>query len=105
MTTLEKINLWQAIFTGVAVLVAGVATYLAYKIGKKQNKINEIALSITNFVEIFLMPQQVILENELKERIIKWSILNKKCQLLSNILKRIQSQRAEKSRGEQCDTK
>jgi len=44
-----------------AVLVVG---FLAWRIGRRQNKINEISLSITNFVEIFVMPQQVILKDQ-----------------------------------------
>lgn len=79
MNNLEKINLWQTIFTGATFIGAMLATWFAYKIGKKQNKINEQALNISNFVEIFLMPQQVITQNRdnSEEKIIKWNVLIK----------------------------
>lgn len=79
MTNLERINLWQTIFTGAAFIGAMLAALFAYRIGKKQNKINEQALNISNFVEIFFMPQQVITQNKDNPEIksIKWDILIK----------------------------
>ncbi len=79
MTTIEKINLWQTIFTGFSFAAVVVAAYLAFRIGKKQNEINAQALAITNFVEIFLMPSQTIVSNITNpdQRDIKWSILIK----------------------------
>ena len=66
MTT-ENINLFQMIFTGIAAIAAIVAAILAYRIGKKQ-------IEITNFVEIFLMPQAIVNEDKL---ITSWKVLVK----------------------------
>jgi len=78
MTNLEKISLWQVMFTGATFLAAVFAAFFAYLIGKKQNEINEKALSITNFVEIFLMPSYTeIRDKEGKVLEIKWSVLIK----------------------------
>jgi hypothetical protein len=58
-----------------AVLVVG---FLAWRIGRRQNKINEISLSITNFVEIFVMPQQVILQDkDTEKKSYYWNLLVK----------------------------
>lgn len=45
-------------------VVAGITSYLAWDIGKRQNKINEQALNIQNFVETFVMPQEVYAKDE-----------------------------------------
>lgn len=71
--------MWQTIFTGAAIIAAAFATFLAYRIGKKQNEINEKALIISNFVEVFLMPQQVVLpdKDDQSRQIIKWQVIIK----------------------------
>ena len=60
-------------------LATVLAAYFAWRIGVRQNQINERALSISDFVEIFLMPQQVIFREEGDESktVIKWNILIK----------------------------
>jgi len=60
-------------------LATVLAVYFAWRIGVRQNQINERALSISDFVEIFLMPQQVILQDQSNESktFIKWNILIK----------------------------
>lgn len=69
--TSETINLWQMIFTGIAAIAAIVAAVLAYRIGKKQ-------IEITNFVELFLMPQQITFKKvDSEETQIAWTILVK----------------------------
>lgn len=71
MTILETINLWQMIFIGIAAVAAIVAVFLAYRIGKKQ-------IEITNFVEVFLMPQQVTFKKiDSEETQLNWNILVK----------------------------
>src|SRR5689334_10561438 len=50
--------------TVLAVIVAGAAAYFAYKIGKRQNEINEESLTIANFVEVFFMPQVQYIQDE-----------------------------------------
>lgn len=78
MTTIEKINFWQSVFTALAVAVAGLAAWLAYSIGKRQNQINEMALNIAQFTEVFLMPQQVLARSgEAYHELIRWNILIK----------------------------
>jgi hypothetical protein len=57
MTTGEIISLWQVIVTAFAAILAGAASFFAYKIGIKQNDINKRMLDVANFVEIFLMSQ------------------------------------------------
>ena len=59
------------IFTGIAALAATIAAILAYRIGKKQ-------IDITNFVELFLMPQQITFKKvDSEETQIAWKILVK----------------------------
>ena len=59
------------IFTGVAAMAAIIAAILAYRIGKRQ-------IEITNFVEVFLMPQQITFKKiDSEETQIKWSVLVK----------------------------
>ena len=67
------------IFNGLTFLATALAAFFAWRIGVKQNKINEQALNISDFVEIFLMPQQVVLQdqNDQSKKIIKWNILIK----------------------------
>lgn len=76
---MEIINSWQTIFTGLAFIAASVAAYFSYSIGTKQNEINERSLNISNFVEIFLMPQQVILQDpdDKSKTTIIWNVLIK----------------------------
>lgn len=78
MTLIEKLNLWQTIFTALGVMAAFVAAILAYRIGKCQNSINELALKISDFSEIFFMPQVVSVRNEKGiEKISSYNILVK----------------------------
>lgn len=79
MTTIEDINFWQMVFTGLTFVAAAIAAFLAYRIGSKQNEINEKSLNISNFVEIFLMPQQLILQDQddQSKNVIKWNVLIK----------------------------
>lgn len=71
MTTLETINLWQMILTGIAAIATIVAAILVYKIGKRQ-------IEIINFVELFVMPQQVTFKKvDSEETQIVWKILVK----------------------------
>ena len=42
MTTTDKILIWQTIISALTFLGALGATFLVYKIGKKQNEINQI---------------------------------------------------------------
>lgn len=60
-------------------ITTALAAYFAWRIGVRQNKINEQALKISDFVEIFLIPQQAILQdpNNQLQQIIKWNILVK----------------------------
>ena len=75
----EIIDLVQIIVSILALLVASMTAYFAYRIGKRQNEINATSLSITNFVEIFLMPQQVIVQEQgdSTKQTITWKILIK----------------------------
>jgi hypothetical protein len=60
MHTTDPYLVWQTYGIWAATVAAGIAAFLAYKIGNKQNIINERALKISDFVELFFMPQQVI---------------------------------------------
>ena len=64
MALIEMINLWQTIFTAVGVVAAFIAAVLAYRIGKRQNEINELALKISDFSELFFMPQTLLIRDE-----------------------------------------
>lgn len=65
------------IFVGLTFVTTALAAYFAWRIGVRQNEINEKALKISDFVEIFLMPQQVILQDQNGQlnKIIKWNVL------------------------------
>ncbi len=64
MPIVDKIQLFQTWISFVTLLVVVLATYFAYRIGTIQNSINKQALDIQNFVETFVMPQQVIIKDE-----------------------------------------
>lgn len=74
MNTLEIL---QTTFTGFTVVIAIVAVILAYEVGKKQNEINAKILGLQDFAEVFLMPQQVVLEEDGKSKHIGWNLLVK----------------------------
>lgn len=67
------------VFNGLTFLATSLAAFFAWRIGVRQNKINEQALNISDFVEIFLMPQQVILQDQTDQskKIIRWNVLIK----------------------------
>ena len=73
------LDLLQTIFIGFGLVISLVTLIIAYKIGLRQNEINEQALNISNFVEIFIMPQQVVVQDhqDPKNTVIKWNILIK----------------------------
>ncbi len=47
----------------VGVLISMITVFFVIAIGKKQNEINEHALRVSDFVELFCMPQTQLLEN------------------------------------------
>lgn len=54
-------NLALALVIGIASLALTLAAVIfAYRIGEKQNEINQVALEINDFAEIFVMPRRVI---------------------------------------------
>lgn len=53
----DKVSAWQLILAAIGVLAALVTALLAYDIGVKQNDINERALKMNNFVELFIQPK------------------------------------------------
>lgn len=66
------------LFTGVGAVAACFAALWARDIGYRQNEINQRSLDIQNFVELFVMPQQVIAQNELGQQIpLSWNLLIK----------------------------
>ena len=69
------INLWNTVFTGLTFISASVAAFFAYKIGIKQNEINKQALDIANFVEIFVQPQQKVVQDNEKNQQISWNLI------------------------------
>lgn len=70
--------MWNTIFSGVAAFATVVAAVAAIGIGIRQNQINERSLAISNFVEVFLMPQQEqVVDTEGKVRSINWKLLVK----------------------------
>ncbi len=76
--TLDQIQFWQMVATWLAVVAAVIAAFLAWRIGKKQNEINQRSLDIQNFVETFVMPQQVVVQDENgNKKISHWNLLIK----------------------------
>ena len=49
----------QTIFTGFSVIISIATLFVAIGIGNRQNEINEQALKINDFAEIFLVPQNL----------------------------------------------
>jgi hypothetical protein len=64
MNTSECIQVWQTIAGYLTFCAALLAAYFAWSIGKRQNEINERSLNVHDFIETFVMPQQVIAQNE-----------------------------------------
>lgn len=60
----QKILIWQTVVMFLTFFAALITTYLAWRIGKRQNEINERSLSIQDFVETFVMPQQVLAKDD-----------------------------------------
>lgn len=56
MTT-DKILIWQTIFTGLTFLATLLVGVWAWRIGRKQNQVSD-------FVEVFVMPQRLSKKNE-----------------------------------------
>ncbi|GEM_PF-4074542 len=73
LNTTPNITDWITAIGALGTLIAAIF------IGKKQNDINQKALNIQNFVEIFLMPQQVVLQSasDVNQKNISWNILVK----------------------------
>lgn len=70
-----ELSNWLHIFE---ILAISVAAFLAWRIGVKQNKINKKAVDIANFVEIFVMPQQVLIKDENKgQQSFYWNLIIK----------------------------
>jgi hypothetical protein len=58
-----NIYIWQTVAMYLTFVTALVASILAWRIGKKQNIINEHLLHVSDFAEAFVMPQQVITQD------------------------------------------
>lgn len=56
---LKNMEIIQTIFSGLGLLVSILTIYLLYRVGKRQNEINETALKLTDFAEVFLCPQSL----------------------------------------------
>lgn len=71
-------NTLQIIFMGITSIATVSAALFAYGIGKRQNEINEQALHLSDFAEIFFMPQQVTYKKvNSEETHIGWNLLVK----------------------------
>lgn len=89
MTITENILVWQTIGIFLTFGAASIAAYLAWKIGKQQNEINKQALDIQNFVETFVMPQQVTSKDEQgNQKLLYWNLLVKNASSYPIYLKR-----------------
>lgn len=78
MNLTDQILIWQTIGSFLMFFAALVAAFLAWKIGERQNEINKQALDIQNFVETFVMPQQVIGQDEQgNQKLLHWNLLVK----------------------------
>jgi len=65
----QNIMFWQTFFIAIGAIAAIIVAFLAYKIGKKQ-------IEISNFVELFIMSQQVTFKKiDSEERQVAWGIL------------------------------
>lgn len=59
------------------VIVLAIAAFLAWRIGVIQNRINKRSLQIRDFVELFVMPQQISIQEEGIQLHFQWSLLIK----------------------------
>lgn len=75
LSSSEKMNIWQIIFAAIGIGAAIVTALLAYDIGVKQNEINELALRMNNFVELYLQPQRYDYRDANGQSAIAWNIL------------------------------
>lgn len=78
MALTEKILIIQTIILGFNFLALLITGFLAWRIGKKQNEINKQSLDIQNFVETFVMPQQVLGQDENgNQKLLNWNLIVK----------------------------
>lgn len=78
MTKMDTFQILQIVFMGLTLIVAIVTTVLLWRIGITQNIINQQALSISDFSEVFLMPQPVSVKMpDGSEKLVAWNVLIK----------------------------
>lgn len=77
MNLTEEFLFWQTAFAGCGVFFAALTAYLAFRIGKRQNQINEMALRIGDYAEIFLMPQHLFDSEDKNKKPVGHNILIK----------------------------
>lgn len=78
MYILEKLSILETVFSGLMFISASIAAILAWRIGRKQNEINQKALKIQDFTEVFIMPQQIIgKDKDGKEKLLGWNLIIK----------------------------
>ncbi|MEX1063759.1 MAG: hypothetical protein WD898_04080 [Candidatus Paceibacterota bacterium] len=78
MNNVGAAHILQTIFLGGTFVVAIVTAVLVWQIGARQNDINEQAVLIGDFAEVFLMPQRVFdKQPDGTEKTIGWNVLIK----------------------------
>jgi len=71
---MDSSNIWTVIFTGVIALFTAIGAIAVIWVGILANGINTTSLGISNFVEVFLMPQSV---TDSSGKVLGWNILIK----------------------------
>lgn len=78
MNKMDTFQILQAVFIGFGLVLSIITTVLVWKIGQTQNSINQQALSISDFAEIFLMPQSISQKmSDGSDNVIGWNLLIK----------------------------
>lgn len=78
MNKIDTFQILQIVFIGFGLIVAIITTILIWRIGIRQNEINQQALNVNDFAEIFLMPQTILAKmSDGSEQPVRWNILVK----------------------------
>lgn len=78
MNKMDTFQILQTVFIGFGLVVSIITTVLVWRIGIIQNSINQQALSISDFAEIFLMPQTITQKmSDNSDKVVGYNILIK----------------------------
>ncbi len=75
---MNEFEFWQTVFSGLGFFIALITMFLVLYIGRTQNVIAQQALRVSDFAEVFLMPQVIISKDQAgRDKVIGGQILIK----------------------------